>query len=210
MQRDEALYASVLLTLQADIAQHYFLLQELDAERAIFAKVVTLRDESCRLVLDRHEAGLASEFDVSRARTELESVRSEALAVDHRRAIAENALAILTGNCLPIFLCQSRRWRMSSFPFLPACLQVCWSGGRTSRRNAQWRPPMRESEWRKRPSFPSWISLPRAGSSLRNSGGFLIGRAEPSCSDRWWEERCRCRFRWRRQTRSVGLSSRAV
>lgn len=29
MQRDEALYASVLLTLQADIAQHYFLLQEL-------------------------------------------------------------------------------------------------------------------------------------------------------------------------------------
>ena len=32
MQRDEALYASVLLALQADIAQHYFLLQELDAE----------------------------------------------------------------------------------------------------------------------------------------------------------------------------------
>ena len=73
------------------------------------------------------EAGLASEFDVSRARTELESVRSEALAVDHRRAIAENALAILTGKLPADFSVPSRRWRMSSFPFLPACLQVCWA-----------------------------------------------------------------------------------
>ena len=210
MQRDEALYASVLLALQADIAQHYFLLQELDAERAIFAKVVMLRDESCRLVLDRREAGLASEFDVSRARTELESVRSEALAVDHRRAIAENALAILTGNCLPIFLCHSRRWRMSSFPFLPACLQACWAaaghrGGGTRNGGRQCANRNGES------GLLSLLDLTASGGfESAELGRILIGRAEPSCSDRWWEERCRCRFRWWRQTRSVGLSSRAV
>ena len=195
MQRDEALYASVLLTLQADIAQHYFLLQELDAERAIFAKVVTLRDESCRLVLDRHEAGLASEFDVSRARTELESVRSEALAVDHRRAIAENALAILTGKLPADFSVPVKEMEnvvVSIPPGLPSSLlerRPDIAAAERAMAAANARIGMAKAAF-----FPKLDLTASGGFESAELGRILIGRAEPSCSDRWWEERCRCRF----------------
>lgn len=97
MQRSEALYHALLLALQADVAQNYFLLQALDTERDIYTKALSLLTESYRMVVDRHDAGDANELDVSRARAELESARSEALAIERRRASTENALAVLTG-----------------------------------------------------------------------------------------------------------------
>ena len=97
MQRNEALYQSVLLALQADLAQSYFQLQELDSQRDIYARTTAMRAAAYRLVRQRHAAGDASALDIARAQAALESARSEALAVDRRRALAENALAVLTG-----------------------------------------------------------------------------------------------------------------
>ena len=97
MQRNEALYQSVLLALQADLAQSYFQLQELDSQRDIYARTTAMRAAAYRLVRQRHTAGDASALDIARAQAALESARSEALAVDRRRALAENALAVLTG-----------------------------------------------------------------------------------------------------------------
>ncbi|AWQ03597.1 putative exported protein [Bordetella bronchiseptica MO149] len=96
-QQSEALYRSVLLALQADVAQGYFLIRELDAELRIYRQTVELRGETLKLIQRRYDAGDISELDLARARAELESARAEALGVERRRAAAEHALAVLLG-----------------------------------------------------------------------------------------------------------------
>lgn len=98
LERDEALYRSVLLALQADVAHAYFLLRELDAERALFADTVALRAEGLRLMERRFAEGFIDELDVARSRTELATAQSEALGVERQRAVTEHALALLLGH----------------------------------------------------------------------------------------------------------------
>ncbi|MBP0598540.1 efflux transporter outer membrane subunit [Herbaspirillum sp. LeCh32-8] len=96
-QRSEALFHSVLLALQADVAQQYFLVRELDAALDLYTGTVKLRQESLRLVQRRFDEGDISEVDVARAKSELASAQSEALGITRQRATAEHALAILLG-----------------------------------------------------------------------------------------------------------------
>ncbi len=93
----EAAYRSVLLALQADVAQTYFRLRALDAEIETLARTVGLREESVKVTQRRFDLGEIGEFDLSRARTELATARAEALDVARQRAIAEHALAVLLG-----------------------------------------------------------------------------------------------------------------
>lgn len=97
LQRDEALFRSVLLALQADVAHTYFLLRELDAEQAIFTNTVELRAEGLRLMERRFAEGFIDELDVARSRTELATAQSESLGVQRQRAAAEHSLALLLG-----------------------------------------------------------------------------------------------------------------
>ena len=96
-QQSEALYRSVLLALQADVAQAYFQVRELDAGLRLYRQTVELRGETLQLIQRRYDAGDISELDLARARSELESARAEALGVERRRASAEHALAVLLG-----------------------------------------------------------------------------------------------------------------
>lgn len=96
-QQSEALLRSVLLALQADVAHAYFLARRLDAEKALYRDTVTLRTQTLDLVQRRYAEGDISELDVARAKTELESARSQSLGVDRERAIAEHSLAIMLG-----------------------------------------------------------------------------------------------------------------
>jgi len=64
-------YETVLLTLKADVAQNYFTLRAIDAERAILRDTIELRKEALKLVQARYTGGAASELDLSRAETEL-------------------------------------------------------------------------------------------------------------------------------------------
>ena len=96
-ERSEALYHSVLLALQADVAQQYFLLRELDATQELYRGAVELRTQSLKLVQRRFDEGDISEVDLARAKTELAAAQSESLGVTRTRANAEHALAILLG-----------------------------------------------------------------------------------------------------------------
>ncbi|MFT4439083.1 efflux transporter outer membrane subunit [Caballeronia sp. 15715] len=96
-QRSEALYRSVLLALQADVAQNYFNLRELDAESDVFAHTVSLREEALKLVQRRFSEGDISELDVARARSELATAKSDAMTVQRMRAASEHSLAVLLG-----------------------------------------------------------------------------------------------------------------
>jgi multidrug efflux system outer membrane protein len=92
-----ATWRSVLLSLQADVAQTWFRLRALDAELATVAQTVRLREESVRVIGRRFELGDIGEFDLSRAKTELATARSEAIGLQRQRATAEHALAVLLG-----------------------------------------------------------------------------------------------------------------
>ena len=93
----EANFRSVLLALQADVAQTYFRLRALDAELVTLADTVRLREESIKVTQRRFALGDIGEFDLSRARTELSTARAEAIGVQRQRATTEHALAVLLG-----------------------------------------------------------------------------------------------------------------
>ncbi|MDQ2818909.1 MAG: efflux transporter outer membrane subunit [Pseudomonadota bacterium] len=93
----EATYRSVLLALQADVAQTYFRLRSTDAELATLAKNVDLRLQSVKVNQSRFDNGDIGEFDLVRAKSELTSARADALSLTRTRANLEHALAVLLG-----------------------------------------------------------------------------------------------------------------
>lgn len=93
----EANYRSVLLALQADVAQTYFRLRATDAELATVAETVRLREASVQVNQRRFDLGDIGEFDLSRAKTELSTSRAEAIGLQRQRTTAEHTLAVLLG-----------------------------------------------------------------------------------------------------------------
>lgn len=96
-QAREALLASTRLLVQADVAQTYFALRALDAERALMRETVAAYQDTLKLTERRHAAGDIAELDVARVRTEVAATESAALTLDRRRQELEHALALLTG-----------------------------------------------------------------------------------------------------------------
>lgn len=96
-ERRAALFGATLLSLQADVAQAYFLIRELDAAQALYGDAVRLRADTVKLLQRRFEEGDIAELDLARARSELAAARSESLGLARQRAVAEHALAILLG-----------------------------------------------------------------------------------------------------------------
>jgi multidrug efflux system outer membrane protein len=92
-----AAFENTLLILKAEIALNYFALRTLDTERSILRNTLQLRQDALALVNARFNGGAASELDVSRAETELNSAAVEIFAVDRSRAEIEHALAVLVG-----------------------------------------------------------------------------------------------------------------
>jgi len=92
-----AAFYNVLLTLQGNVAETYFLLRSLDAEIAAVTNTVSLRREQVQLVRSRFEGGIGNELDVARAETELATTEAEGAALARQRDQLENALAILVG-----------------------------------------------------------------------------------------------------------------
>ncbi|WP_280140845.1 efflux transporter outer membrane subunit [Luteibacter sp. UNCMF331Sha3.1] len=97
-QESEALFRSVQLALQADVAQRYFAIRELDAETAVFRRAVELRTDALTFAQHRMEAGDISGLELAQAEAELASAQSDAMTVDRQRANAEHALAVLLGD----------------------------------------------------------------------------------------------------------------
>lgn len=93
----EATYRSVLLALQADVAQTYFRLRATDAELAFLNETVRLREEGVRINQRRYDLGDIGELDLARAKTELATTQAEAIALERQRAQLEHALAVLLG-----------------------------------------------------------------------------------------------------------------
>jgi multidrug efflux system outer membrane protein len=102
VEREDLLRGAKLL-VQADIAQTYFTLRALDAERALVRSAAAAYLKSARLTAGLFRSGLASELTLQRLRAEAEAVAAEALTLDQRRAELEHALAVLVGEPAPTF-----------------------------------------------------------------------------------------------------------
>lgn len=119
----EAAMRSVLLALQADVAQTYFRLRAADAELATLNETVRLRQENVRINQRRYELGDLGELDLVRARTELDTARSDAIAVERQRAQLQHALALLLGRPASGFSAETAPLEASAaLPAIPAGL----------------------------------------------------------------------------------------
>jgi multidrug efflux system outer membrane protein len=96
-QQSEALFLSVQLALQADVAQNYFQLRELDREGQLYQQTVALREDALKLIQHRFDDGDISELDLAQARNELANARAASIGVARQRAASEHSLAILLG-----------------------------------------------------------------------------------------------------------------
>ncbi|MFJ3366880.1 efflux transporter outer membrane subunit [Pseudomonas sp. NPDC086251] len=116
-QRSEALFHSVLLALQADVAQNYFALRELDSEIEVYNHAIELREQALKLVQQQYSLGDISELDVARAEAELATARSDAMTVQRLRAASEHSLAVLLGKTPSEF-------SMAANPLQPVNLRI--------------------------------------------------------------------------------------
>ena len=119
----EATYRSVLLAVQADVAQTYFRLRATDAELDTLERTVSLREESVKVNQRRFDLGDIGEFDLSRAKTELSTARAEAIGLQRQRVTTEHALAVLLGKPAAGFTASASPLLDSSLlPVIPAGL----------------------------------------------------------------------------------------
>jgi multidrug efflux system outer membrane protein len=119
----EATYKSVLLALQADVAQTYFRVRATDAELATLVSSADLRAQSVKVNQSRFDHGDIGEFDLVRAKTELAAARAEAIGLQRQRVQLEHALAVLLGKPASMFTAEaSPLLEAALLPSIPAGL----------------------------------------------------------------------------------------
>ncbi|MFT3990891.1 MAG: efflux transporter outer membrane subunit [Luteolibacter sp.] len=85
------------LSVASEVAQTYWALRAVDADRALLSETVTLRKKALDLFGKQRDAGSISSLDYSRAETEVATAESERIALDRSRSELVNALAVLAG-----------------------------------------------------------------------------------------------------------------
>ena len=73
----QATYRSVLLTLQADVAQNYFALRALDTERQLLRDTVDTRSRAAAMMKKRFDQGDARTQDLEQTRSDLAAARAD-------------------------------------------------------------------------------------------------------------------------------------
>jgi multidrug efflux system outer membrane protein len=150
----EATYQSVLLAVQADVAQTYFRLRATDAELETLNRTVQTREENVKVNQRRFDLGDIGEFDLSRAKTELASARAEAIGLQRQRATTEHALAVLLGKPAASYTAGNSPLLDSALlPEVPVGMPSTLLERRPDIAAAQraWRRPMPASAWPVRP-----------------------------------------------------------
>ncbi|MFX1734131.1 efflux transporter outer membrane subunit [Paraburkholderia sp. A1RI_3L] len=89
--------ASLRLSLEASLATAYFELNGLDRQAQLLDDTIAAYRRALQLTVSRHNGGIASALDVSRAQTQLESAQAAAEDIKARRALFEHAIATVTG-----------------------------------------------------------------------------------------------------------------
>jgi multidrug efflux system outer membrane protein len=102
-EQSAALYQSVMLALQADVAVNYYQLRSLDAQLKVYDDTLKLRQDALSFARSRAEIGQDNQLDLMRAQTELSSTQADSLALKRARAASEHSLAVLLGQAPATF-----------------------------------------------------------------------------------------------------------
>jgi NodT family efflux transporter outer membrane factor (OMF) lipoprotein len=87
----------IRLSIQAAVAQDYFLLRALDRTKQLYDATVAAYERSLELTKNQYESGVASRGDVLQAETLLKTAKAQAIDLGVLRAQAEHAIALLVG-----------------------------------------------------------------------------------------------------------------
>ena len=100
---------STRLLVQAELAQDYFILRGLDAQKKLLDETVAAFQKTLELTKNRYASGVASRADVLQADTQLKTTQAQAIDVGVQRSQLEHAIALLVGKPASLF----------SIPFRP-------------------------------------------------------------------------------------------
>ena len=108
-QASAADLAAMRLSVQTELAQDYFQLRTLDAQKQLFDATVSAYQKFLELTKNRYASGVASRSDVLQAETQLKTAQAQGIDTGVQRAQLEHAIALLTGKPASVF----------SVPFAP-------------------------------------------------------------------------------------------
>jgi len=94
------------LAMQAELAQDYFQLRALDAQKLLLENTVVNYQKSLELTKNRYASGVVSKADIAAAETLLRSTEAQAIDVGVARAQMEHAIAMLIGKPASMFSLQ--------------------------------------------------------------------------------------------------------
>ncbi len=96
-QASEENMLAAQLSLQASLAQNYFLIRQLDGQIALQRDTVTAYEQSLQLTQNRYAAGVVSKSDVAQAELQLANARVSLSRFGVQRSQLEHAIAVLIG-----------------------------------------------------------------------------------------------------------------
>ena len=88
---------AIRLLAQAELAQNYFQLRTLDAQKQLLDETVIAFQKTLDLTQNRYASGVASRADVLQSQTQLKATQAQAIDVGVQRAQLEHAIALLVG-----------------------------------------------------------------------------------------------------------------
>ena len=94
---------SILLSSQAALAQNYFQICSLDAQKKFLDETVTAYQKTLELTKKRYTSGVSSRNDVLLAETQLKTTQAQAIDVGVQRSQLEHAIALLIGKPPSVF-----------------------------------------------------------------------------------------------------------
>lgn len=86
------------LSIAGEVAQTYWALRAVDADRAVLTRTLEIRNRALELLTKRRDVGSISGLDLARAETEVATADADRIRLDQTRAELTNALAVLAGS----------------------------------------------------------------------------------------------------------------
>ena len=102
-QASEADLEKVRLSAHAQLAQDYFQLCSLDAQKKLLDDTVNIYQKFLQLTKNRYASGVAAQTDIIQAQTQLERTQAQEIDIGVGRSQLEHAIALLTGKAASSF-----------------------------------------------------------------------------------------------------------
>lgn len=90
-------YATMLLAMQAELAQSYFQLRTLDVQRSLYESTIAAFAKGVQLTRSQYQGGIVTPADVAQAEAQLAAAEAQMADIDRQRAQMESTVAILVG-----------------------------------------------------------------------------------------------------------------